>query len=214
MYRPVASVSAGKAVCALAAATQACASGRPLVSSTVPARDPVRGSAPTGAAELGAAAAAAAAGEAGAAHAAGTAALAVNPAGSSAAERRGNKNREHRTARDRTNNLPLNHYLADGNFARSRPGRPEPTVNRSPASDTASQAGPFCLPPEPTCSAARTTWASGASMAVGPPGIGMNHTCIIGGVTWWEDPAGQVAMLASMTPVTTPRLLVPRFLCT
>src|SRR5580698_11583991 len=75
-------------------------------------------------------------------------------------------------------------------------------------------AGPLALPPEPTCSAARTTWASGASMAVGPPGIGTNQTCIIAGVTLFLDPAGQVGWPGPRVPTTCRPRLRHRLVCT
>src|SRR5690348_4655447 len=65
-----------------------------------------------------------------------------------------------------------------------------------------------------TCSAARTTCASGASTAVGPPGMGTNQTCIMAGVTRFREPAGQAGCPAPVTPTTPRPARRHRFVCT
>ena len=59
----------------------------------------------------------------------------------------------------------------------------------SPFASGAGQAMPFRG--AATFSAACTTCRSGASIAVGPPGMGTNQTWIMAGVTRFTDPAGQ-----------------------
>src|ERR1044071_3777536 len=80
--------------------------------------------------------------------------------------------------------------------------RAGPGAGADPARAIPAQAAPLCG--ALTCSAACTTCASEASTAVGPPGMGTNQTCIMGGVTRLWDPAGQAGCPAPVTP-TTPR---------
>src|SRR5215471_12363743 len=51
-------------------------------------------------------------------------------------------------------------------------------------------------------------------MAVGPPGIGTNQMCIIGGVTRFLDPGGQLGCAAVTTPTTPNPRLRHRLVCT
>src|SRR6516162_55629 len=65
-----------------------------------------------------------------------------------------------------------------------------------------------------TCSAACTTCGSGASIAVGPPGIGTNQTWIIGWVTLFTDPGGQVDCPGPTVPTTSCDAVRHRLVCT
>src|SRR5215472_12673238 len=65
-----------------------------------------------------------------------------------------------------------------------------------------------------TCSAACTTCGSGASIAVGPPGIGTNQTWIIGWVTLFTDPGGQVDCPGPTVPTTSCDRVRHRLVCT
>src|SRR5215470_2507819 len=65
-----------------------------------------------------------------------------------------------------------------------------------------------------TCSAACTTCGSGASIAVGPPGIGTNQTWIIAGVTLFTDPGGQVDCPGPTAPTTPSDPVRHRLVCT
>src|SRR6516162_440560 len=94
----------------------------------------------------------------------------------------------------------------------ARRGVPVALRARSGGAMAAGQAVP--LAGAATCSAACTTCWSGASIAVGPPGIGTNQMCIIGGVTRFRDPAGHVELAELTTPTTPSDLLTHRLVWT